>query len=63
MPQKSWLLDRRTMLRGTGLALALPWLEAMSHAAPTVAKPRRFCAFFFGNGVSLPAKGHAEKKK
>jgi hypothetical protein len=53
MPQPSWQLDRRTFLRGTGLALALPWLEAMAHAAPAVAKPKRFCAFFFGNGVSL----------
>src|SRR5262245_40169090 len=56
MPQPSWLLDRRTVLRGAGLALALPWLEAMAHAAPAAAKsPKRFCAFFFGNGVNLPS--------
>src|SRR5262245_2653361 len=55
MPQPSWLLDRRTVLRGAGLALALPWLEAMAHAAPAAAKPpKRFCGFFFGNGVNLP---------
>ncbi len=53
MPQPSWQLDRRTFLRGTGVALALPWLEAMASAAPAVEKPKRFCAFFFGNGVSL----------
>ncbi len=53
MPKPSWHLDRRTFLRGTGLALALPWLEAMASASPTVSKPKRFCAFFFGNGVSL----------
>lgn len=53
MPQPSWHLDRRTFLRGTGVALALPWLEAMASAAPAVAKPKRFCAFFFGNGVAL----------
>lgn len=57
MPLPSWSLDRRTVLRGAGLALALPWLEAMTHAAPAAAAtkpPKRFCAFFFGNGVSLP---------
>lgn len=55
MPQPSWHLDRRTFLRGTGLALGLPWLEAMAPAAgpPAAAQPKRFCAFFFGNGVSL----------
>ena len=54
MPRPSWHLDRRTFLRGTGLALALPWLDAMASETPTAnAKPKRFCAFFFGNGVSL----------
>lgn len=57
MPQPSWHLDRRTFLRGSGLALALPWLEAMTHAEQAAPKPRRFCAFFFGNGVALPSKG------
>jgi hypothetical protein len=52
MPKSSWHLDRRTFLRGTGVALALPWLEAMTVAAPAE-KPKRFCAFFFGNGVAL----------
>lgn len=62
MPQPSWLLDRRTVLRGAGLALALPWLEAMSHAAPAARPPRRFCAFFFGNGVNLQTRhpGHED---
>jgi hypothetical protein len=58
MAQPSWRLDRRTLLRGVGFALALPWLEAMSHAAPVEPKKRRFCAFFFGNGVGLPPKNH-----
>ncbi len=60
MPRPSWLLDRRTVLRGAGLALALPWLEAMSHAAPAAKRPQRFCAFFFGNGVNLPSPKHAD---
>jgi Protein of unknown function (DUF1552) len=56
MPRASWHLDRRTFLRGAGLSLALPWLEAMSHANPPAQRPKRFCAFFFGNGVALPAR-------
>ncbi|MFO0799405.1 MAG: DUF1552 domain-containing protein [Gemmataceae bacterium] len=62
MPRPSWLLDRRTVLRGAGLALALPWLEAMAHAAPAAKPPRRFCAFFFGNGVNLQTRhpGHED---
>lgn len=60
-------LSRRSFLRGTGVALALPWLEAMSRAAPTASSaaakpPTRFCAFFFGNGVGLPAKNHPAHK-
>lgn len=31
---KSWHLTRRTFLRGTGVCIALPWLEGMSQAAP-----------------------------
>lgn len=30
---KSWSLDRRSLLRGTGVTIALPWLEAMSPLA------------------------------
>lgn len=57
MPRPSWHLDRRTFLRGAGLALGLPWLEAMTQAASEpVQPPKRFCAFFFGNGVALPEK-------
>src|SRR5262245_23570581 len=56
MPQASWHLDRRTFLRGAGIALGLPWLEAMSKANQPAEPPKRFCAFFFGNGVALPAK-------
>ena len=59
MPRTSWHLDRRTFLRGAGLSLALPWLEAMSHASSPVERPKRFCAFFFGNGVALPGRNQA----
>ncbi len=40
----TWKMDRRTFLRGTGVALALPLLEAMRlplRAAPAVASPMR----------------------
>jgi Protein of unknown function (DUF1552) len=63
MPRPSWHLDRRTFLRGAGLALALPWLEAMTRADAPAAKPRRFCAFFFGNGVALPSRDRAEQQE
>jgi hypothetical protein len=56
MPQASWHLDRRTFLRGAGISLALPWLEAMAHANQPAQRPKRFCAFFFGNGVALPSR-------
>src|SRR4051812_42795551 len=60
MPKASWHLDRRTFLRGAGLSLALPWLEAMSRADAPVARPKRFAAFFFANGVSLPSRNRAD---
>ena len=53
MSIESTSLDRRTFLRGTGVALSLPWLESLpvwgrdaSHQPP-----QRFAALFMGNGV------------
>ena len=44
-------LSRRTLLRGAGVSLALPWLEVM-HAAPEKAKaPVRMAAMYMPNGV------------
>src|SRR5215831_8299279 len=60
MPRLSWHLDRRTFLRGAGLALALPWMEAMSLAEAAAARPKRFCALFFGNGVALPERNRPD---
>jgi Protein of unknown function (DUF1552) len=50
-------LDRRTVLRGLGAAVALPWLEAMAplrraRAAPEA--PRRLAFLFVPNGVAMP---------
>lgn len=48
-------LDRRTFLRGAGVALALPWMEslpAMAQTAAAVSKPPvRFACIYFSNGV------------
>jgi len=51
-------LDRRAFLHGLGgAALALPALDAMG-AAVTDHAPRRFCALYTANGMSLPQKQH-----
>ena len=51
-------LSRRTLLRGVGTALALPWLEAMAPrstaAAPSAAAPTRLAYVYVPNGVHLP---------
>ncbi len=47
-------IDRRAFLHGTGgVALALPVLDAMG-AEVTEQAPRRFCALYTANGMSLP---------
>ncbi|MBN9524180.1 DUF1552 domain-containing protein [bacterium] len=51
-------LDRRAFLRGAGgVALALPVLDAMG-AEVTDRPPRRFCALYTANGMSLPRAEH-----
>ncbi len=51
-------LDRRAVLQGiAGTALALPFLEAMGADVPS-ASPRRFCALYTANGMSLPKPEH-----
>jgi len=48
-------LSRRHVLRGAGVALALPWLEAMGPSglrAATVAPIKRFMTVYFPNGAS-----------
>lgn len=59
MAAKSWHLDRRTFLLGTGVSLGLPWLECMGagKGAQSKSKPRRFCSMYFGFGIGLPKKG------
>jgi len=47
-------LDRRTILRGAGVAMALPWMTAMQKAcagADTQESPRRFVSMSLGLGL------------
>ena len=50
-------ISRRTLLRGAGVAMALPWLETMSKAAPATGAepltepPLRMAFLYFENGV------------
>ena len=56
-------IDRRTMLRGMGTAMALPWLEAMAPirglgqamaAVNPATPPVRMAFLFIPNGVHAP---------
>lgn len=58
MNNKPMTIDRRTFLRGAGVALALPWLESLALAkssTPTVT-PKRFLSVYHPDGVGLPLK-------
>ncbi len=51
-------LDRRSVLKGlAGVSLALPVLDAMGTEV-TDRQPRRFCALYTANGMSLPRTEH-----
>ncbi|HWB11140.1 MAG TPA: DUF1552 domain-containing protein [Pirellulales bacterium] len=48
---------RRTVLRGVGVAMSLPWLESLSawgdeSPAEAAGLPKRFAALFMGNGIN-----------
>ena len=48
-------ISRRTVLRGAGVTMALPWLQSLSAFAdtpPAAAFPKRFAVLFMGNGVN-----------
>lgn len=50
-------ISRRTVLRGLGAAVALPWLEAMtprSLAAGAIEPPRRMIFCYVPNGMHMP---------
>ena len=54
MKQKSWHLNRREFLKGSGLALGLPFLNAMSWAASAKALPKRMLVSYFAYGAYMP---------
>ena len=55
---RSLHIDRRAFLKGLGgVAMALPVLDAMG-AEVTNQIPRRFCALYTANGMSLPKSEH-----
>src|SRR4051812_19995139 len=48
-------ISRRTVLRGAGCTMALPWLESLSALGDTPAAaafPKRFGVVFLGNGIN-----------
>src|SRR6266404_2917881 len=47
-------ISRRTLLKGLGVTIALPWLESLPvwGAEPASPPPKRFAALFMGNGIS-----------
>src|SRR5436190_13465735 len=48
-------ISRRTVLRGAGVTMALPWLESLplfADSTSPAAFPKRFAALFMGNGVN-----------
>ena len=52
-------ISRRTVLRGLGTAMALPWLDAMTptfaRAAAAGSPPMRMAFFYVPNGVHMQA--------
>jgi len=46
-------LSRRALLRGGGVGLGLPWLEAMAATGPGAKPPVRMAALYMPNGVNV----------
>jgi len=59
--RKSWQLNRRTVLKGAGVTLALPWLESVSFGAKPKTPARRLCSVMFPYGVAIPKDDHPER--
>lgn len=51
-------LDRRRFLRGSGIALSLPWMPSLLQAAASASdnqkSPKRLACFYFPDGVPMP---------
>lgn len=69
MKKKSWHLDRRDVLKGGGIALALPFLNGMGRAFGASAGggdvPKRLLVSYFAYGAYMPngASGIPDPKK
>ncbi len=61
---KSWHRDRRTVLKGAGVALALPFFEGMSRGANAKvdSPPKRMCSIMFPYGIAVPKDDHPERE-
>lgn len=61
--QRAGGVDRRTCLKGAGVALALPFLEGLGFGAEKQAElPRRMCSIFFPFGVAIPKEDSPERQ-
>ncbi|QDT59112.1 hypothetical protein SV7mr_16180 [Stieleria bergensis] len=56
MSDQSQAFSRRAFLRGTGVALALPWMETFADQTQADQTPRRFVSVYHPDGVGLPLK-------
>lgn len=64
MARKSWHLDRRAFLRGSGVTLGLPFLDCMranTVSAAELQTPRRMCTIYFPYGASVPGDDHVDR--
>jgi Protein of unknown function (DUF1552) len=59
MTARRFKVNRRTVLRGVGVSMALPWLESIpvcgqqaAFEGTATAFPKRFAALFMGNGIN-----------
>ncbi|MFT7680322.1 MAG: hypothetical protein ACI8QC_004328 [Planctomycetota bacterium] len=62
MQPKSWHLTRRSFLRGAGVCITLPYMQAMEMDAAKnqQAKAKRACFVYWPNGCSMPAEDDPE---
>src|SRR5690349_12727306 len=62
-------MTRRTVLRGAGVTMALPWLQSLNafgDTPPAAAFPKRFAVLFMGTGVNenhWTAEGSGDEMK
>ena len=55
MKQKSWHLNRREMLKASGIALSLPFLESMVWGSTVKSTlPKRMVITYFSYGAYMP---------